>query len=398
MAGWIRVASAMFVVGWGANQFSPLLLVYRQGAVSESVVTLAFGAYAFGLVPMLLLAVPLARRFGRATTIRAALAVSAVASLILLTGGDRTWALVIGRLLAGVASGAGFGPGTAWVKDLSAHTASGTGARRAAVALSAGFGGGPLVAGALAEWAPAPEVIPYAVHLFLAAGATWLVWNAPGGAPPSQRRDGSEPPRLGTVFAHRGFRYQVAPTAPLVFGAATTSFAVLPALVPVHGPSIAGSGAVAGLTLASGVAVQPLARRIAKRSHHVIRHCGLVAAAGGFLLAAAAVRLGDPIVLVPTSIVLGACYGMLMVSGLSQVEALKAPHDLVGAAVFYCFAYLGFVAPYLVTSVKGWVPPAVLFVCVAGAVAILIPVTALAGHTGRRDRQPEQVEFGPVGE
>ncbi|MGQ4424452.1 MFS transporter, partial [Streptomyces violaceoruber] len=163
MAGWIRVASAMFVVGWGANQFSPLLLVYRQGAVSESVVTLAFGAYAFGLVPMLLLAVPLARRFGRATTIRAALAVSGVASLILLTGGDRTWALVIGRLLAGVASGAGFGPGTAWVKDLSAHTASGTGARRAAVALSAGFGGGPLVAGALAEWAPAPEVLPYAV-------------------------------------------------------------------------------------------------------------------------------------------------------------------------------------------------------------------------------------------
>jgi hypothetical protein len=134
--------------------------------------------------------------------------------------------------------------------------------------------------------------------------------------------------------------------------------------VSLHGPSIAGSGALAGLTLASGVAVQPFARRIATRSHHAIRHCGLAAAAGGFLLAAAAVRLGDPVILVPTSIILGACYGMLMASGLSQVEALAAPHDLAGAAVFYCLAYLGFVAPYLVTVVKGWLPPAVLFLYV----------------------------------
>lgn len=82
MTPWMRVASAMFVVGWGANQFSPLLLVYRRAAVSESVVTSAFAAYAIGLIPMLLIAVPLARRFGRARTMQAALAVSGAASLI----------------------------------------------------------------------------------------------------------------------------------------------------------------------------------------------------------------------------------------------------------------------------------------------------------------------------
>jgi len=29
-AAWVRIAFAMFAVGWGANQFSPMLIVYRH--------------------------------------------------------------------------------------------------------------------------------------------------------------------------------------------------------------------------------------------------------------------------------------------------------------------------------------------------------------------------------
>ncbi|MEU6577867.1 MFS transporter [Streptomyces sp. NPDC046805] len=400
MKPWMRVALAMFVVGWGANQFSPLLLVYRRGgAVSESVVTMAFAAYAIGLIPTLLLAVPVARRYGRLRTIRVVLVVSAAASLILLAGGDRGWALAIGRLLAGVASGAGFGPGTAWVKDLSVDDGPGAGARRAAVALSAGFGGGPLAAGALAQWLAAPKVLPYLVHIGLTAGVAAVVWHAPGGAVGASRDDEAGSPRLGMIFRHKGFRYQVAPTAPLVFAAATTSFAVLPGLVPPHGPSVAASGGIAGLTLASGVAVQPFARRMAIHSHHVSRHAGLAAGVGGFLLGAAAIRLDDPVVLIPAAIAFGACYGMLMVAGLSRVEALAAPHELAGAAaVFYCLTYLGFGAPYLVTAVKGWVPAAVLFVCAAGVVAALIPATTLVRAPETCSRSTARSAAAPVGE
>ncbi|MEU1416781.1 MFS transporter [Streptomyces sp. NPDC005731] len=379
MKPWMRVALAMFVVGWGANQFSPLLLVYRRGgAVSESAVTMAFGAYALGLIPALLLAVPVARRYGQVRTMRVVLALSAVASLILLVGGERIWALVLGRLLAGIASGSAFGPGTAWIKELSDGDAPGAGARRVALALSAGFGGGPLVAGALAQWLSAPEVVPYLVHICLTACVAPLVWNASGGITSAARHDEAGLRGLGAIFGHRGFRFQVAPTAPLVFGAATTSFAVLPALVPPHGPSVAASGGLAGLTLASGAAVQPLARRMSTRSRHAIRVWGLAAGIAGFLLGAVTIRLHDPVVLIPAAITLGACYGMLMVAGLSRVEALAAPNELAGAAaVFYCLSYLGFAAPYLVTAVGHWVPPAVLLVCAACVVAALIPATAL---------------------
>jgi hypothetical protein len=376
----------MFAVGWGANQFSPLLLVYRDhSGVSETVVTAAFAAYAIGLIPTLLLAVSISQRYGRLRVMRVVLIVSAGASLVLLLGGAQEWALAAGRLLAGVASGAAFGPGTAWIKELSADAGPGAGARRAAVALSAGFGGGPLVAGVLAQWLTAPETLPYLAHIVLTAVVAALAWHIPGGAvsPVSPASRGQSD--LRAVFRHRAFRREVAPTAPLVFGAATTSFAILPGLVPVHGPAVAASGGIAGLTLASGMAVQPLARRLAERSGSATRNCGLAAAVVGFFLAAAATRLAMPLVLIPAAIALGTCYGMLLVAGLSRVEALTAPHDLAGAAaVFYCLTYLGFAAPYIVAACNGTLSPTVLFACAAVIVALLIPATALRPNRVQR--------------
>ena len=78
---------------------------------------------------------------------------------------------------AGLASGAAFGPGTTWIKELSED---GAGARRAAGALSAGFGGGPLVAGAMAQWLPAPAVVPYVAHLVVVAVAALVFVLAAG--------------------------------------------------------------------------------------------------------------------------------------------------------------------------------------------------------------------------
>ncbi|MFF3562508.1 MFS transporter [Streptomyces sp. NPDC002574] len=392
MRPWMRAASAMFVVGWGANQFSPLLLVYRaDSGVSGSVVTTAFAAYAVGLIPALLLAARFAQRYGRRQVMCAALLLSAVASAVLLVGGDHFWALMLGRLVAGVASGAAFGPGTAWIKDLSADAGPGAGARRAAVALSAGFGGGPLVAGLLAQWLAGPEALPYLVHLGLTAAVAPLVWHAPDPAAPAASTRPQARPRLRAALLQREFRWEVAPSAPLVFGAPTTSFAVLPALVPLHGPDIAVGGGIAGLTLLTGLLVQPLARRLSRRGSHVTRHWGLAAAVAGFLLAAAAVRLAEPALLIPAAMTLGACYGMLLVAGLSQLEAWAAPRDLAGAAaVFYCLAYLGFVTPLVVTALHGVLPPVLLFVCAAAAAALLIPATALL-HRAARTRAAQHM-------
>lgn len=378
MRSWVRVALAVFGVAWGANQFAPLLLVYREH-LCESVVTALFGSYAIGLIPALLAAAYFSDRLGRRRVMRPVLILSAAASMVLLAAGDAVWVLAAGRLLAGVASGAAFGPGSAWIKELSTDGGPGAGARRAALALSAGFGGGPLVAGALAQWLPAPDALPYLVHLLLMAAIAPLAWFAPETVVPPSTASRARRITWGATLRHPEFLRRVVPTAPLVFGAATASFALLPGLVPVS-LSVASGGGIAGLTLGSGAAVQPLARRLARRSSAGIRIARLVSGAAGFALAAAAVGWERSLLLPPAAIALGGCYGLLLVAGLNRVEALSAPEELAGvAAVFYCVTYLGLLLPYAVSAVAGAIPPAVSLLVVAVITALLIPATAAGG-------------------
>lgn len=197
---WVGAAAALTVVGWGANQFSSLLLSYRAHQhLGTTTGDALFGVYALGLIPALLVGGPASDRIGRRMVVPV-VGLSVVATAILMAGSLAGLpALYVGRMLAGVVSGLAFAPGTAWVKELSvAPFGSGdtqTGARRAAVALSAGFGLGPLVAGLIAQWAPDPAVLPYLAHLAVAGiAALWCCGRrrpslgAPRGACPRPLR------------------------------------------------------------------------------------------------------------------------------------------------------------------------------------------------------------------
>ncbi|MBB4684487.1 MFS transporter [Amycolatopsis jiangsuensis] len=383
MRPWLRAGAAVLVVGWGANQFSPLLIVYRdQEHLSPAVVTAIFGAYVVGLVPALFAGASVSDRLGRRRVMLPVLALSAAASVILLSGAHSIGLLFAGRLAAGIASGAAFGPGSAWIKELSAGAGAGAGARRAAMSLSAGFGGGPLVAGVLAQWLPAPAVTPYVVHVAVTAVVGVLVWRVPEtvrerDVPGTVRRR-----ELRRALATREFRWRIAPSAPLIFGAATTSFAIMPALLPVPGAPVAAGGAIAGLTLGTGVLVQPLARVLERKRAGSVLTVGLVVVVGGLVLAALAAAVQLVILVVPTAILLGAGYGMLLVGGLSGIEALAEADDLATAtAVFYCFAYAGFAVPYLFTAVNHVVPGSVVLVIAAAAVAVLAAVTTVSARS-----------------
>ncbi|MGH7272317.1 MAG: MFS transporter, partial [Polyangiaceae bacterium] len=160
-----RVPLLLFAVAWGTNHFVPMLLVYRA-KLGLSAVDLAilFGVYAVGLLPGLLLGGPLSDHVGRRPVVLPASLVALAGTCILACGAAGFPVLLLGRLVIGLGSGATFSAGTAWVQDLAQAEAPGTGARRAAVALSSGFGGGPLITGFLAQWLPSPMSVPYAVQ------------------------------------------------------------------------------------------------------------------------------------------------------------------------------------------------------------------------------------------
>ena len=369
----------MFGVAWGANQFSSLLLAYRlHRGVSESTADALFGIYALGLIPALLLIGPISDRRGRRRIVRGAGMLSVLATLALIAGAHSLLMLYLGRFLAGACSGAMFAAGTAWIKELSVApydpgAGEQTGARRAAIALSAGFGLGPLVAGLLAQWAPDPLVTAYVPHLAVMVIALVVVAGAPETVIRSESRM-----TIGQLLhvpsaGHARFRGIVAPMAPWTFAAPSISFAVLPGLVTHSTGSceVGFAALMAGLTLGLGILVQPLARRLDRVGDVRGALAGLLAIAAGVLLGALAAHEQSWPFIVPAAVLLGAGYGLCLVAGLLETQRLARREDLASlTAIYYALTYVGFAAPILLAELERLASASLLLVLTAMLAAL----------------------------
>jgi hypothetical protein len=361
---WLRAGIAVAAVGWGANQFAPLLLLYRARlGLSAATVAATFGLYALGLMPALLVGGLLADRHGRRAVLLPALIASVLAGTLLIAGGNTPGLLFAGRLIAGTASGAAFSSGAAWVKELSP---AGTGARRLTVAMTAGFAAGPLVAGMLAQWAPLPTVVPYLPQLALALIAIPLVLRTRETAT-GQRGIGLRLPALRDPR----FRRVVVPLAPWVFGSASIALAYLPGLVS---GSLVFAAVTATLTGLAGIAIQPLARRLDPLP---LRRIALAVVVLGLLVSALAADLAQPALVVVSALVLGAGYGACLVCGLLEVQRIAGPAELAGlTAIYQAISYLGFAAPFLLAALAPILAPSLLLLIVAALAALTLFWTA----------------------
>jgi len=379
---WIPVAIALFAVGWGANQFSPMLLVYRaQLHLSAGDLGLLFALYAVGLIPGLLVGGPASDHFGRRRLVLPFVALSPVATALTLLSAHSPVALGGARFLAGVCSGVVFAAGGAWLQELAAGAAPGTAARRATIAMSAGFGAGPLVASLLAQFAPDPLRVPYLPHLALGLAAVLVVARVP-----ETVSTGGDGPflRLPSTARLPRFRRAVVPLAPWVFGSAALAMVVLPALVTTaHSASVAFAGITTAVTAGMGVLAQPLARSLEDRRR-------LGAAAAGLAIAVAALLLGlvativqsQPLVIL-AAVPFGMAYGMCLVAGLRETERLASANERgASIAVFLAITYIGFGAPYAFDMLQGAIGAPTSLVVLAALAAI----TALATPVQRLHR------------
>jgi MFS family permease len=80
--------TAVFVAAFGTNVPTPLLLIYRDElGLTPNALTGAFGVYAAGLVPALLLAGPASDRVGRRPVVLPFVVLSVLTSLLFLGAG-----------------------------------------------------------------------------------------------------------------------------------------------------------------------------------------------------------------------------------------------------------------------------------------------------------------------
>lgn len=366
----LGLAVAIFAVAFGTNVPTALLLRYRELLdLSPTVVTVVFATYAAGLVPALLLAGPFSDRRGRRTVVLPFVVVAGVASVVLLVGASTSLpALLTGRFLQGVVSGVVFSVGSAWLAELLPD--QGAASRRASAAMSLGFSLGPLSAGFLGQFAPWPDVLSYVVHLVFVAVAVVLVARAPETV--VDRRARGRLVNLGVPpGARRAFVGFVVPAALLVFTFPSIAVTVLPLGLEgaMPGLELVATGLVAGVTLGVGVLIQPLAGRLG-----VGRSASTAAASGtlGLLLGALSITVGQPLLLLPVSLLLGAGYGLALPAGLTATQRLADPaHRGALVSTYLALTYLGFGAPVILTAVSdglAFVPAALGFATLSGAI------------------------------
>lgn len=392
---WMRVSSALLAVAWGGNEFTPLLVMYRTVEGYEQVaVDMLLAAYVLGIVPALLIGGPLSDRHGRRALMIPAPILAMVGSILLAMGAGSLVLLFVGRVFSGLALGLGMAVGTSWIKELSdrpyeEHPERVSGARRASLSLTAGFALGAVIAATLAQFAPLQTVLPYVINLLICLPAVLLVAGAP------ETRYASAPHgsllsdlKIPATRQHR-FWFVVAPSAPWVFGCAASSYAILPALMAdVVGPDygIAFSGLMCLVGLGCGFFIQPLGRHLDRDGSIRSLAVGMVAVILGMLTAVAAAATLNIVVVLAASAVLGCGYGLVLVSGLQEVQRIARPDDLAGlTAVFYSLTYMGFFVPMVLALIARFTSYPWLFASGAVIAALCLGVMAYGRRHEVRD-------------
>ncbi len=394
--GRLKFAGISFALGVlivGTNLPSPLYSVYEHRfGFSALTITMIVAIYVAFLVPTLLLSGSLADHVGLRFILVASITLAAGGTAIFGLAGSTAW-LFAARAVQGVAVGAASGPLTVALVRTEPHGDRARASLLGSLMTTGGAGLGPVLAGALAQYAPWPLLLCYLVELVLLAVAVAAVTTAPAG------------PRMGGRLQIRrpevpaGIRRQFAVASVASFLAWAVAYIVL-ALVPsyvkaaMHSQNLLLGGGAVGLLLLCAAAAQVLLARTAYRRALRLGLLLLVAGLGGLIAAGA--LLSVPLLLA-TIAVSGAGQGLAFMGALRCVNHIASPHAHAGVlSAFYVVTYLGGGGPVILVGLAatqvGLVPAvqAAAALCGLGCLMTLamlghdLPGTAQPGYDLRR--------------
>ncbi|WP_329213241.1 MFS transporter [Streptomyces sp. NBC_01485] len=348
--GWLPclLGGAVFAVCMaGTTLPTPLYGLYQEKfGFSELTVTVVYAVYAFGVIGVLLLAGNASDTVGRRPVLLWGLGCAAASAVAFLCATGLGW-LYAGRLLSGLSAGLFTGAATAYVMDLAP---SGGASRATFVATAANMGGlgcGPLLAGLLAQYAPWPLYLPFAVHLALvacsAAVVVWLPETVRDRRPLSAVRPQRPglPPQVRAVFGPAAIASFVGFALFGVFTSVSPAFLAQSLDVDNH----AVSGLVVALAFFASTAGQLAVGRVGV-GRSLPLGCGALLA--GLALLAGALRWDLLPLVVLSAIVGGAGQGLTFRGALSAV-AEASPADARAAVISTLFvvAYAGISVPVI---------------------------------------------------
>ncbi|MFE4356379.1 MFS transporter [Kitasatospora sp. NPDC056800] len=317
------VALAFWAVTAGTTVPTPLYPLYERAfGFSPLAVTVAFAVYALAVVAGLLALGGLSDRYGRRPVAAAALLTALAAAVVFLLA-ENLAALLVGRVLSGLAAALITGTATAHLAELAPADGRFRAGRLALAANMGGLACGPLLAAVLADTTDWPLRAAWVAAAALLTAALAALAVAPETVTPRERGTGSvaRAPRVPTA-PRREFRH-----AALAAGA---GFAVLGVLTAVTGLFLAevahlhdllATAATVSLAFACTGTGQLLAARLG-RAALPAACAGLIVAAG---LIAAAVAASSLLPLLGAALTVGLATGVAVGHGIALIGARTPP-------------------------------------------------------------------------
>jgi MFS family permease len=335
------VWGAWLVLMAGANLATPLYDVYASKFhFSSLVLTTIFATYAIVLVPSLVLFGRVSDRFGRKPVLLAGLGVACAGLLVFAFAQSAGW-LYAARALQGLAVGMISGAATAALVELDPHANRRRAAMFAGLAQAGGSAAGPLVAGALAQWAPEPLRLCFLVALgaTVAAGAGTLAFLA-------EERGSREPWRIQWPRVPRELRSDFARVS-ITAATVWASVALYLSIVPSYAKSLLGTkdlallAAVAALALVASFVTQIVSQR-RHPSRQLSQAAGLALLATGLIALVVAAPVHSLALLVAGAVATGAGHGVAFLNAQQELNELAPParRGEVTAAFIACIYFL----------------------------------------------------------
>lgn len=382
--GFWSVAFAFLVVMAFCAVPTPLYPLYQErDGFSSFVVTIVFAAYALGVVVSLFAVGHISDWHGRRRVLIPALLLSVISGAIFLLW-QGLGALLVARVLSGLSVGAVTATATAWIAELHSARRPGASPRRAQlVATAANLGGiglGPLIAGALAQWAGGdPLVVPYAVVTALLLVAVALVALSPDERPLPQPRPRYRPQRVAVPAAARGRYFAAGAGAAIAFATLGLFTSLAPGFIAgtLHHTSHALAGAAAFAVFGGGALAQAA---IATKPARTAVGAGIATLLAGLAVLVAAVWLPTPslALFLIGGVVAGGGAGMLFKGAIATVAELAAPERRAEAlAGIFLAGYVGISLPVIALGVLvQYVAPRVGLALFAALLAATIALAA----------------------
>ena len=320
---------------------TPLYDIYQQRwGFSPVTTTVVFGVYALAVLASLLTLGRLSDYTGRKPVLLAALAVQA-ASLAVFATADGVGALMIARVVQGLATGAALGAIGAAMLDIDRER----GALANAMTPGLGTGSGALLSALFVQFLPAPTHLIYlaliAVLAVQAAGVALLRETVTAGRVPASAL-------VPEVRLPRSVRGPVLAAAPVLF-AVWALAGLYGALGPSLVRALTGSSSVVlgGVSLtvltAPAVAAVYLLRKTAART---VMLTGIAALVAGVAVTLVALGTGSAWLFFAGTAVSGVGFGSGFQGGIRTVVPAAAPHERAGVlSLLFTVSYLGMGVP-----------------------------------------------------